>query len=130
MSEAFLRRDVYIKVGDVIDLRDSAPCQTKKGKQNLRCMIRDQEKRRRIQVFLQPEAANFLKGRVTQILWVKLFPRCIKGKWYNEVDIEAVVENAPEAEANLVSENTPQTTTIVRETSDEVKVDGLSDFLF
>lgn len=127
MAENQKDREVYIQIGDVVDIRDSSLGQKRDGKANVRCMIRDNVKRRRIQMFIQPEAQKWTKVRVKEILWVRVFPRAWHGHWETEIDIEAIVENAPDAEVTLVSENTPQNNKVAVSARD---VKGESEFKF
>ena len=98
-------RRVRVVVGDVIDMRDTDVTQTKAGQRNTHIIIRSEDGRRRIQLWAQEEAHNWLKARVLYFTKVSLYPRCVKGKWYNEMDVEVVLENAPDAEVTLVSKN-------------------------
>ena len=100
-------RQVMIRIGDVIDMSDSELCEASKSKKiSVRSMIRAKNHVNRIQVFSQPESKNFIRGKITAINWVRAYPRYVKGKWYNEVDIDVSVENAFEEEATLKAEDT------------------------
>lgn len=115
-------RQVYIRVGDVIDMSDSELCEASKSKKvSVRSMIRAKNHVNRIQVFSQPESQHFIRGKIVEILWLRAYPRNVKGKWYNEVDCEVRVENAYDEEATLKAENTMISSSVF--TRDEDKTD-------
>ena len=113
-------RQVMIRVGDVIDMADSELCEASKSKKvSVRSMIRAKNHVNRIQVFSQKESQFFLRGKITEILWVRAYPRCVKGKWYNEVDIEVVVEDAYGEEPTLKAENTMISSSVFKKDDDK-----------
>lgn len=94
-----------IRLGDVVDMRNTERTVTKAGKQSTRVVIRSPNRSSRITMWAQAEAYDWLKARIVSVTRLSCYPRIQKGKWVREVDCTVIMENAPDAEVTLVAEN-------------------------